>query len=250
MPISPAVLADLRDSDRFLVSFPRSGNTWLRHLLQELIILRRPDQPRPPDLESLQPSIHRGAIERPATAAFNLPWRLLKSHNIRDLRGRRMIYLFRRPADALVSLFHLRTRKRDLPAHTSLEEFCREALPDWCEHMRLGLEHFAAFPGRTHLIAYEQLKADAPATLWRVARFVGLETSDGVIAAAVEACEFEHLRAREQGRKPLIAAKGFFRKGTVGGGAEELDPELLEEIERVAGGLYRDAFDRAQQSRG
>ena len=102
MPIAPEVLADLRDGDRFLVSFPRSGNTWLRHLLQELIILRRPDQPRPIDLETLQPSVHRGAIDRPATAAFNLPWRLLKSHNIRDLRGHQIIYLFRQPADALV----------------------------------------------------------------------------------------------------------------------------------------------------
>ena len=245
MPISPEVLADLRESDRFIVSFPRSGNTWLRHLLQELIIASRPDCPRPESLEVLQATVHRGVLERPAAASFGLPWRLLKSHNIRDLRGHRMVYLFREPADAIVSYYHLRIRKGGAPS-LNLGQFCGEMLGEWCAHVRLGLEQAATFPERTLFVAYEQMKSAPTDTLRRVVDFLGWDAGAEQISTAVETCSFDRLRAREQRRKPQIAEKEFFRKGRVGGGAEELGPELLAHIEAGAGPLYERAWACAE----
>lgn len=250
MLIAPEVLADLRESDRFIVSFPRSGNTWLRHLLQEVIVASRPDCSRPESLEALQPTVHRGSLERPDATAFALPWRLLKSHNIRDLRGFRMVYLFREPADAIVSYYHLRARKGNAPASLSLGQFCGATLGDWCEHVRLGLEQRAAFPERTLLVAYEQMKNDPAGTLRSVVDFLGWPAVNAQITIAVEACDFEQLRAREQQRKPQIAQKQFFRKGRIGGGAEELSPELLSRIERVAGPIYAKARECAESTVG
>ena len=246
MSIAPEILADLRESDRFIVSFPRSGNTWLRHLLQEVIIASRPDCPRPESLEALQATVHRGTLERPAAASFGMPWRLLKSHNIRDLRGHQMVYLFREPADAIVSYYHLRIRKGHAPASLSLGQFCGEMLGEWCEHVRLGLQQAATFPERTLFVAYEQMKSAPADTLKRVVDFVGWDAGAEQIIAAVEACSFDRLRAREVRRKPQIAEKEFFRKGRVGGGAEELGPDLLAHIGNAAGPLYESAWACAE----
>lgn len=146
-----------------------------------------------------------------------------------------------RAVDAIVSYHHLRVRKGNAPASLSLGQFCGEVLGDWCEHVQLGLEQRAAFPERTLFVAYEQMKSDAAGALRRVLDFLGWEAAEAQITAAVEACDFEQLRAREQQRKPQIAEKQFFRKGRIGGGAEELGPEFLARIERVARAIYENA---------
>lgn len=244
----------LRPSDQFVVSYPRSGNTWLRYLLREVIVLQHPELPAPADLEALLPTVHVAAPDDPAQEAFGLRTRLLKSHNIADLSGRRMVYIFREPADALVSFYHHRRRKlarKGVELEETLDGFCQRRVPVWCEHVRLGLEQHGAFPGDTLLLAYEDLHARTQAALRGVVDFLGLPASDAQLAEAIERNRFERLRSKEEQKAapPASSAPGefFFRKGRVGGGGEELCAESVRLLERAARPLYRRAAEAANR---
>src|SRR5437588_13041373 len=79
-------------TDVFLVSYPRSGNTWLRFLLANAL---RPAQVATfADVGAVVPDIYDGPdrdlLRRPAP-------RVLKSHEPFDERYRRVLYLVRHP---------------------------------------------------------------------------------------------------------------------------------------------------------
>jgi hypothetical protein len=237
MPIPRETLESLCDSDRFIVSYPRSGNTWLRHLLQEIIVATHPDLPQPQGLEAIQPTVHRGVIDQSAGGGF-LPWRLLKSHNIQDIRGHYMVYLFRLPTDAIVSYYHFALSREGADKVLGFDAFCTVSASRWCEHIALGLEQQAEYPDRTLFVSYERLMEDTGRQLRRVTDFLELNATDAQITVAVEACEFERLRERECARNPKCRERGFFRKGRIGGGAEELKPELRNTVEKLAMPYY------------
>src|SRR5580765_660366 len=80
MEVAPERLAALQPDDQFLVSYPRSGNTWMRHLLRDVILLARPDLPPPEALWMLIPDLHVHAMDHSARALFGMPTRIFKSH--------------------------------------------------------------------------------------------------------------------------------------------------------------------------
>jgi hypothetical protein len=84
--------------DTFIVSYPRSGNTWTRFLIANLL---HPDQPATfanierlvPDSEA-QSSRYFKSIPRP---------RVIKSHQYFDPRYKKVIYIVRDPRDVALS---------------------------------------------------------------------------------------------------------------------------------------------------
>jgi hypothetical protein len=120
MRLSPDRLEDLLPGDRFIVSFPRSGNAWIRTVLFEILQLKS-DTPlidgddNPTAKRLFLPSMHTPAEQ---TADFfkkvGQVGRVFKSHNITDLRGRKMVYQFRNPIDCIVSYYHFRKHRANL----------------------------------------------------------------------------------------------------------------------------------------
>src|SRR5438270_613556 len=97
-------------TDVLLVSYPRSGNTWLRFLLANAL---RPAQVATfADVGAVVPDIYdepdRDLLRRPVP-------RVLKSHEPFDERYRRVLYLVRHPADVAVSYYHYLIKMRQLP---------------------------------------------------------------------------------------------------------------------------------------
>src|SRR5664279_2390146 len=80
--------------DAFIVSFPKSGNTWTRFLIANLL---HPEEPANfgnidrlvPESESLTRN-ELGRVPRP---------RIMKSHEYFDARFRKVIYIVRDPRD-------------------------------------------------------------------------------------------------------------------------------------------------------
>ena len=250
MDVAPERLAALRPNDQFLVSYPRSGNTWVRHLLREVILLGRPALPPPEKLWMLIPDLHVHEMEHPARTVFGMPTRIFKSHNLRDLRGRRIVYIFREPADALTSYFHFHVREKMEPEWVAQgpDAFCQAMLPGWCEHVRIALDEFVTAPSRMLLVSYEMLLDDGPRALGAITRFLGLMADETMIAAAIERKKFENLRA-EEAENPQNPEEFFFRKGRAGAGREELTTETQRAIAAVAKPFYDRARGVAESGR-
>src|SRR5450755_2504536 len=95
--------------DVFLVSYPRSGNTWTRFLIANLLY---PDQRVTfanierliPDAEALSSRYKKG-IPSP---------RVIKSHQYFDHRYGKVLYIARDPRDMLLSYYHFSRKYRHI----------------------------------------------------------------------------------------------------------------------------------------
>lgn len=244
MMIPQERLDALRPDDRLLISYPRSGNTWLRHLLGELIALGNPAVPHPQDLRSLIPGIHAPSLkmDNPEVEQFGLPFRLFKSHNIRQVRQYRFVYLVREPADTLVSFYHYHLLERSNPEllKQDIDSFCLKAVGGWIEHVRLALESKRERSNDVLIVSYEGLLENGMMELARIARFFGIESTEENRATALERNSFSQLRSKEEARRGPSDSY-FYRKGKKGSAREELKPETLAILAGEAAEIYRKA---------
>ena len=104
--------------DIFIVSYPRSGNTWTRFLIGNLVyqdesITFANVESRIPEIYLFPDRVLR-AIDRP---------RILKSHESFDPRYQRIIYVVRDPRDVAVSCYHYAIKRKSIAQDYPIEEF-------------------------------------------------------------------------------------------------------------------------------
>ena len=122
--------------DTFLVSYPKSGNTWVRFLLANLI---HPNETVSfANINRLLPA--PGVITKRFLKSVPRP-RILKSHEPFDARFRKVIYLVRDPRDVAVSEYHFDLKKRYIEPDVTLEQFVERFIKgttagygSWWEH--------------------------------------------------------------------------------------------------------------------
>ena len=231
-----------RSIERFVVSFPKSGRTWLRALLGAAEAHRRG--------ANVEVEVARWlAQEVPILAGGGV----LFTHGLSDapdepdehldlfqryVGGHRRLFLVRDPRDVVVSYYHQKVQREDRPAGVpgSLAEFVR--------HPRWGIDRICAFlvacrrglregSGPAMLLTYEELHADTAGSLARAVAFFGAaDTSPEGLRAAVEYASFENLHRLEVASTPEIDPEARkTRKGRVGTHREELaaeDPRWVE----------------------
>src|SRR5437867_3457149 len=104
--------------DAFIVSYPRSGNTWTRFLVANLV---HPEQQITfanierliPDCEAMS-SRYMRRVPRP---------RIIKSHQCFDPRYKRVVYMARDPRDVVVSQYHFQRKRNLIADQFPLSEF-------------------------------------------------------------------------------------------------------------------------------
>lgn len=251
MPVPPERLASLRRNDQLIVSYPRSGNTWVRNLLRNVFIFQHPELPEPVIWELL-PDIHvpEHPLSHPVVHQFHLPSRILKSHNIRDLPHLHLVYILRHPADALVSYYHYhRLQEKTLSVtRPGIDAFCRAMVDGWIEHVEHALRVHQQRPSDTLLVSYEGLCTDPVSELRQITEFLNINVQGDLFAEAVEKSSFARLRSQEESRRG-VSEEYFFRKGKSGSAKEELTKETLKFITRRTLGIYECATSTIRLSR-
>ncbi len=228
---------DTEPQDVFLVSFPRSGNTWLRLLVAGL--LYEPDLAsagfrsllrRVPDLHGHSHYLRRA------------PWMVFKSHHLPRPWQRRVIHLVRDGRDAIVSYAHyLRALHREAPALEALVERPPGVACGWAEHVERWLEN--PYGAELMLLRYEDLRTRPVEELARVCSFLGVERDARTRARVVEQAAFGRLREKEEregwGHARWPREARFFRRGRVGSHRDEMPAAVRSAFEARAGATLR-----------
>ncbi|NNF44172.1 MAG: hypothetical protein HKN62_14230 [Phycisphaerales bacterium] len=223
-------------ADVVVASYPRSGNTWVRFLLYDLLT---GDEPQFRAVGHGVPEIGRHRDTEAAVLADG--GRILKTHEPYRPAYRRAVYVVRDPRDVVVSEYWYQ-RWRNLyegPLDAFVDRFLRgrvNTLVRWDRHVTGYLDASIDL----HLVRYAALHEDGERTLADLCRFLGLETTPAEHRRALERSAFERMRAKEdrmRRRSPTsrIGDRRMIRRGRAGGWREELDPADAERIETAFG---------------
>ena len=209
-----------------IVSYPRSGRTWLFLMLHELSI-------GPRFSHGGQKRLHLG---KPEPVCNITP----------DYQKNRVLFMLRDPRDLIVSHYHARVRKGKW--NGDLASFVRDPF--------YGIERILAFNlgwlrARDQFndfatLRYEDLRRNTEAELVRIIGFLGCRIpKPKAVASAVAGLAFERMRQREQSGElyarygPIFSAGSesdngmAIRRGVIGSHVEEMaaaDREFCEEL--------------------
>ncbi len=227
------------DDDTFLVSYPKSGNTWVRFLLANLIY---PNETVGfANINRLLPA--PGVSSRRFLNSLPRP-RILKSHEPFDVRFRKVIYLVRDPRDVAVSEYHFDIKQRYIEPDVTLEQFVARFVAGTTSAYGSWWEHAASWIGARQgnpaflLVRYEDLLSSSIPELGKIAEFLGIQADEQRLQTAIDRSAADRMRKLEQqqsdkwtGTKNTRKEIPFVRSASAGGWKNALPKYSAEAIE-------------------
>lgn len=233
----------LNRNDVFVANYPRSGSTWLRFMLFE--ILTQKDA----EFDAVNRHIPDVGGQRYAMALLPNQGRLIKTEEVFRPDYRRAIYIVRDARDVASSEYAYAMAQGWIDC--SFDEYLKmfvngKANPygSWEEHARSWIESPLNARGDLMLVSYPELKRNSERTLMRIAEFLKVRIPAQVIRNAIQNNNLQNMRKKED-RAPQIGydprtksipeEKRFVRSGAVGGWRERLTPVQAEYLQRNTG---------------
>jgi len=242
----------LRNSDAAIVSYGKSGRTWLRLMLSRFY-QQRYALPEGAFLE--YDNLHRMVTEIPRL--FFTHGNYLRDYTghadsvVEDFRDRPIVLLVRDPRDVAVSQYfqwqhRMRPHKKRLNAYP--EHGSALSIWDFVAGHEAGIDRVIGFLnvwsaaceklGSVEVIRYEQMRAEPAEALGRVLTRLGASPDEAGIRDAVDYAAFENMRKLEE-------------QGSVKASGRRLVPGRLGnresyKVRRAKVGGWRDYFDDSQ----
>lgn len=216
--------------DTFIVSFPKSGNTWVRFLLANL--LRHDETITFRNIDTIVPDIYTSAK---IVNALPRP-RYIKTHHTWFDSFPKSIYIVRDYRDVLVSYYNYHSALGNFSGTFSdyLAQVDRlHPFGTWQQHVTAALRFREQHPTRLLLLRYEDLLSDTVNELKKIVSFCGLAENQPLEAIA-DRCRFDNLRRNEQQHGSLYmdkSGKPFFREGKQGAWSTVFSTADLAKIE-------------------
>ncbi len=203
---------EIRADDTFIVSYPKSGNTWVRFLLANLY--------------STGENIHFKNIDEFVPDIYMAPEKVNKAKSPRFIKVHdceledypKIIYVVRDYRDVLVSYYHYQKSLKEF--FGSFSDFVRKVdqthpFGAWKNHVDKAFEFGKRYPNRILILHYESLLKNSEDQLAKIASFTNYSGKNNLRDVA-QRCQFDELRNQEKETGSLFKEKSgdlFFREG-------------------------------------
>ena len=236
-------------TDVYVVSFPKSGRTWLRTIMGTALQLqfgtREVDPTSVHHMWEFDRNIPRFVFTHDVNAHLTEAKRV--SWAGERYRNKTTLLLVRDPCDTIVSLYFEMT-KRVHAYDGSISDFIRQdtgGIASLVAFLNEWIRNFDKLE-RGLLLTYEDLHARPVETVGAALRFAGVEgVEDEVIVRALELSSFEAMQRMERSGSvahvrlrpgdPADPQSFKVRSGKIGGFREHLEPEDCEFLARYVG---------------
>ncbi|GFU26033.1 sulfotransferase 1C4 [Nephila pilipes] len=247
---------EARDDDIYVVSYPKTGTTWLQeiiYLIQSNVDL---DSARKLNLDERFPYIEHSKTNFNEVKNMSSP-RLLKTHLPYSLLPQdilqkqcKMIYVTRNPRDVVVSYYHFACMLKETQYKGTFEQFFQRFLLDRPTYGPFLL-HNLEFWNHRHdknvlFLFYEDLKKDLYGSLKKIAEFLNRNLSSKELDAIKVYCDFKNMAKNKStalSENSAIDGKAsnFYRKGQVGDWKNYFTQDMILKLDEKITEVLKDS---------
>jgi hypothetical protein len=233
--------------DTMVVSYPRSGNTWTRFLIANL--LHPSTEIGFVNVEKLVPD--NTTISTLALKRTPRP-RVIKTHEYFDHRYPKVVYIVRDPRDVVLSCYNFQRKYRQIPDAYPLEQYVDDFLQGrsterawgtWGENVGSWLSTRSGQPSFL-LIRFEDMLERPQEELTRLGEFLGVAVTPEILERAISRSSAENMREIEKKQQDSwVGAKNhrkdipFVGSAKAGGWKTKLPEDCVRKIESAWGNL-------------
>jgi hypothetical protein len=238
---------NLQPADIILASYPRSGSTWLRFTLFEILTGESSSFDK---VNAALRGISDYSYGRPVLPGGG---RFIGTHESYRKEYPKTVYLVRDARDVALSEFAF--EKNLGIGRASMEEYLRDMLlrgkrhGSWPNHVNSWLSSPLAQSGQLLLVRYEDLRKNSEDVLDEILNFLGVKVRAEAVRNAIANNTVQRMQEKEDKmyrqdnyatvpRRPQLGVENggrFVRAGAVGGWHERLSHAQLEMFDKYAG---------------
>ncbi|KAI6657290.1 Amine sulfotransferase [Oopsacas minuta] len=249
-----------RDTDLFLISFPKSGTHWLSHIVYLLVSKEKLSGPlhgksatmfEIPHVDELQLDTMTGtfspdssvaklrltkalvsAIPDPRIFFTHFPYEFLPKNP-----ATKHVYIYRNPKDIAVSIYNHFSNSKFFTHIGTFDEFFQLYIENncfnYCEHIKGYFEH--KDDPNFFILSYEDLNKNFKMKLGEMATFLGIELTEELYQLITKETNIEAMRENEfiNGKELMKEGHSLFPKGKVGTWKSSLSKEQSEKIDEI-----------------
>jgi hypothetical protein len=235
----------LHPHDVFIASYPRSGNTWLRFVLFDILVSGVNS-----GFDELNHIIPDVGLHLRAIPLLPGQGRLLKTHEPYQKEYRKAIYLVRDVRDVALSEYAYQKGigwiKEDfgdfLPRFVAGNV---NPFRPWHEHVPGWIDSPIANTPHLLILKFEELRKNTEEVVMQVLDFLDLDVGREVVRAAIANNSVQKMQEKEA-QQPQLQSSAlqttefrFIRRGKVGGWRERLTAEQIALLEADSASLLR-----------
>jgi hypothetical protein len=232
-------LIKTRASDQYIVSYPRSGSTWLRTILAGIM----------DPIRGFEPEVFNWILPGVSGRRVSRIWklrdpRIIHSHTTFRRGLPRVVYVVRDGRDVVISFYHYTVTRAGLrvPFSEWFNLYCKRWYgPRWHDNVESWLTDGRKQLGKNLLVVkFEELKASPMAHVQEITDFLGLPANLGAVSDALEMASLEQAREREKREAGPIANPdaSFYRGGRSGQWQDYMDEPIYRKFMQISGRAF------------